>query len=122
MFANLFAQKVGAWQISEETEVLPLGEGHWVPDYRLTHRATGQTVYLEVLGYWRRGSVEKHLQRLRQHARQPFLLAVSDRLHVEDVELESLPAGVHRFRQMPLPDEIARLAEEALTALGTKEG
>jgi hypothetical protein len=39
---------------------------------------------------------------------------VSDQLHIDDAELLGLPAGVHRFRNMPLPDEIARLAEELL--------
>jgi hypothetical protein len=33
---------------------------------------------------------------------------------VDESQLEGLPAGVHRFRQMPLPDEIARLAGEVL--------
>ena len=65
---------------------------------------------LEVLGFWRRSSAEKHLERLRRHVREPFLLAVSDQLHIEEAELEGLPAGIHRFRNMPLPDEIARLA------------
>jgi predicted nuclease of restriction endonuclease-like RecB superfamily len=111
MFVELFRQKVAAWEIHEEGEVLPLGDSFWVPDYRLTHRATGRVVFLEVLGFWRRASAESHLQRLRQYATQPFLLAVSDRLHVEDTALERLPAGIHCFRQMPLPDEIARLAE-----------
>ena len=69
---------------------------------------------LEVLGFWRRSSAEKHLERLRRHASEPFLLAVSDQLHIDDAELEGLPAGIHRFRQMPLPDEVARLAEEML--------
>ena len=114
MFAELFRKKVADWEISEETEVLPLGDGFWVPDYRLTHRASGATVFLEVLGFWRRSSAERHLERLRRHADRPFLLAVSDQLHVEETELEGLPAGVHRFRQMPLPDEVARLATELL--------
>lgn len=114
MFAELFRKKVAAWDISEETEVLPLGDGFWVPDYRLTHRASGATVLLEVLGFWRKASAERHLERLRQHADRPFLLAVSDQLRVEEAELAGLPAGVHRFRQMPLPDEVARLATELL--------
>ena len=78
----------------------------------LTRRATGKTVLLEVLGFWRRASAERHLERLRQFAPLPFLLAVSDQLHIDDAALEGLPAGIHRFRQMPLPDEVARLAEE----------
>jgi predicted nuclease of restriction endonuclease-like RecB superfamily len=116
MFVELFRKKVEGWSIEEESEVYALGDGalFWVPDFRLTHTKSGRAVLLEVLGFWRRASAEQHLQRLRQHAREPFLLAVSDQLHIEDAELEGLPAGIHRFRQMPLPDEIARLAEEVL--------
>jgi predicted nuclease of restriction endonuclease-like RecB superfamily len=100
--------------VAEETEVFPLGDGYWVPDFRLVQRDTGKAVLLEVLGFWRRASAERHLKRLRQHARVPFLLAVSEQLRIDDAELEGLPAGVHRFRQMPLPDEVARLARELL--------
>jgi predicted nuclease of restriction endonuclease-like RecB superfamily len=114
MFAELFRKKVPAWDIALETEVFPLGDGFWVPDFRLVHRGSGQTVLLEVLGFWRRSSAEKHLARLREHARVPFLLAVSDQLRIDEAELEGLPAGVHRFRQMPLADEVARLAAELL--------
>jgi predicted nuclease of restriction endonuclease-like RecB superfamily len=116
MFVELFRKRVEGWRIEEESEVFVLGDGalFWVPDFRLIHTATSRAVLLEVLGFWRRASAERHLQRLREHAREPFLLAVSDQLHIEDAELEGLPAGIHRFRQMPLPDEIARLAEEVL--------
>jgi uncharacterized protein len=114
MFAELFRKKVTGWEIADEIDVQPLGDGFWVPDYRLVHRGTGRAVLLEVLGFWRRSSAERHLERLRQHAREPFLLAVSDQLRIDDAELEGLPAGVHRFRQMPLPEEIARLANQAV--------
>jgi predicted nuclease of restriction endonuclease-like RecB superfamily len=118
MFVGLFRKKVADWDIVEEAGVLPLGNGFWVPDFQLVHRATGRFIYLEVLGFWRRSSVEQHLQRLREHARAPFLLAVSEQLRVDEADLEGLPAGIHRFRQMPLVDEVARLAEEIL--LGSK--
>jgi predicted nuclease of restriction endonuclease-like RecB superfamily len=112
MFVELFRKRVADWDILEETEVFPLGSaGFWVPDFRLIHRRTRQRVLFEVLGFWRRSSAEQHLARLRQHVTEPFLLAVSDQLHIEEAELEALPAGIHRFRNMPLPDEVARLAE-----------
>ncbi|HYV39617.1 MAG TPA: DUF790 family protein [Gemmataceae bacterium] len=114
MFVELFRKKIADWEISEETELLPLGQGFWVPDFRLVHKASGKIVYLDVLGFWRRSHAEKHLENLRQHARQPFVLAVSEQLHVDDEELQALPAGIHRFRQMPLPDEVVKLAEQAL--------
>lgn len=110
MFVELFRKRVADWELAEETELLPLGDGFWAPDFRLIHKGSGLVVLLEVLGFWRRSSAEKHLERLRRHVREPFLLAVSDQLHIEEAELEGLPAGIHRFRNMPLPDEIARLA------------
>jgi predicted nuclease of restriction endonuclease-like RecB superfamily len=111
MFVELFKKRVEEWEVVVETALLPLGPGFWVPDFRLVRKADGKVVYMEVLGFWRRSSVEKHLQRLRQHAKHRFLLAVSDQLKVDDAELASLPAEVYRFRQMPLPDEVAKLAE-----------
>lgn len=114
MFVELFRKKIDAWNISEESAIFPLGNSYWVPDYRLTHRQTQKAVLLEVLGFWRRSSVETHLERLREYVKQPFLLAVSEQLRVDDADLDGLPAKIHRFRQMPLPDEIARLASEAV--------
>jgi predicted nuclease of restriction endonuclease-like RecB superfamily len=115
MFVELFRKRIADWDIVEETEVFPLGSaGFWVPDFRLIQRSTGRRVLFEVLGFWRRSSAEQHLARLRQHVTEPFLLAVSDQLHIEEAELEALPAEIHRFRNMPLPDEVARLAAEVL--------
>jgi predicted nuclease of restriction endonuclease-like RecB superfamily len=112
MFVELFRKRIVDWEIVEETEVFPLGGGFWVPDFRLVHRESGLVVRLEVLGFWRRAGAERHLALLRREVREPFLLAVSDQLHIDEGELEGLPAGIHRFRNMPLPDEVARLANE----------
>jgi predicted nuclease of restriction endonuclease-like RecB superfamily len=115
MFVELFRKRIADWEIIEETEVFPLGSaGFWVPDFRLLHRASRRKVLFEVLGFWRRSSAEQHLARLRQHMTEPFLLAVSDQLHIEEADLKALPAEIHRFRNMPLPDEVARLAAEVL--------
>jgi len=113
LFVDLFRKRIDDWELHEETEVRELGNGFWVPDFRLVHRATGKEVLLEVLGFWRRSSAIKHLQWLQRYVKEPFLLAVSEQLHIEE-RLEELPAGLHRFRNMPLADEIARLAREAV--------
>jgi predicted nuclease of restriction endonuclease-like RecB superfamily len=114
MFVELFRKRVDDWELTEETEIYPLGGRYWVPDFRLVHKPSGRAVLLEVLGFWRRSSAEKHLQYLRRYAPEPFLLAVSDQLHIDEADLEDLPAGIHRFRNMPLPDEVARLGSELL--------
>jgi uncharacterized protein len=114
LFVESFRKRVADWELAEETEVYPLGGGFWVPDFRLVHKATGQEVKLEVLGFWRRSSAVKHLQSLQRHVKEPYILAVSDELHIEE-KLDDLPTGLHRFRHMPLADEVARLANEAVS-------
>jgi predicted nuclease of restriction endonuclease-like RecB superfamily len=110
MFAEQFRKKATGWRLHDETAVSPLGPGFWVPDFRLEHVATGRSLFLEVLGFWRKSSAELHLRRLREHARTPFLVAVSDQLRIDDADLDGLPAEVVRFRQMPLPDEVTKRA------------
>lgn len=114
MFAELFRKQVSDWELDDETRVLRLGDSFWVPDYCLRHRSSGRKVLLEVLGFWRRSGVERHLQQLRQFAKEPFILAVGEQLRIDDESLESVPAEIYRFRKMPLPEEIARLADLAI--------
>ncbi len=112
MFVELFRQKVADWEISDETDVMLLGDRFWVPDFQLTHRGTGKVVLLDLFGFWRRSGIERHLEMLRTHADRPFLVALSNQLKVDEGELEALPEHVLRFRNMPLPDEVARRAAE----------
>jgi predicted nuclease of restriction endonuclease-like RecB superfamily len=112
MFVELFRKKISDWELKEETEIVNLEDGFWVPDFRLTERATGRSVLLEVLGFWRRSGAERHLQRLSRALREPFLLAVSERLRIDESELEGLPARIYRFRQMPLPEEVVCCARQ----------
>lgn len=118
MFADLFRRKVRAWDIAEAAEVRRLGDGFWVPDFRLTHRESGRVVFLELMGYWRRAGAEAHLGRLRGHAGVPFLVALSDELRVDDAGLQGLSESVYRFRRMPLPEEVARRATRLLETDG----
>ena len=118
MFADLFRKQIADWELKEETRVIALKDGYWVPDFSVVHRPSRRGVLLEVLGFWRRSNVERHLAKLREHASEPFLLAVSDQLHVDDAELADLAAGIHRFRTMPLPEEIVRLASALLAPDG----
>lgn len=113
VFVESFRKRIADWEIREETEVYPLGNSFWVPDFRLVHKESGQIVLLEVLGFWRKSSAIKHLQYLQRFIHKPYLLAVSDQLHIDEHH-DDLPVGIHRFRHMPLVDEIARLANEAI--------
>jgi predicted nuclease of restriction endonuclease-like RecB superfamily len=111
MFVELFRKKIADWEISDETEIIPLGKNVWVPDYRLVHRKSGNVVLLDILGFWRRSSAERHLAMLKEHAGAPFIVAISDQLNVEEAELDGLPDNVVRFRNMPLAEEVAKRAD-----------
>jgi uncharacterized protein len=113
MFATQFRKKIRDWELHEETDVYPLGDSFWVPDFRLVHRKSGKVVGLEILGFWRRGVAAKQLDRLRKHATMPYLLAVSASLRIDESVLDEIP-NVIQFKQMPLPDAVADAATEVL--------
>ena len=52
---------------------------------------------------------------MKEHARAPYILAVSEQLKIDESELEGLPAEVVRFKAMPLPDEIVKRAERMIS-------
>jgi predicted nuclease of restriction endonuclease-like RecB superfamily len=73
-------------------------------------------VYLEILGFWRKRSAEKHLNFLQRYIKQPFVLAVSDSLRIEEPTELDLPAEIVRFKHLPLVDEVVRRAEGLLAS------
>ena len=90
-FLDRFRQVAPAWDVSEATEVVELGrEGVWVPDYRFVHQATGTDVLVEVLGFWKRSSLERLLRLLPEHGPPRYVLAISDRLKVDEEALGEL--------------------------------
>jgi len=111
MFEDLFRKKIADWELAEQPDILPVINGFWVPDYRLVHKSTGRSVYLEILGFWRRSSLTRLLEQLKSMNNVSFILAISEQMHVEEAELDGLPTEVVRFRNMPLPEEIVKRAE-----------
>ena len=111
-FLDRFRQVAPAWEVSESTEVVELGrEGVWVPDYRFVHKATGTDVLVEVLGFWKRSSLDRLLRLLPKHGPPRHVLAISDRLKVDDEALDDLPGPVLRFKEIPNAPELAALLE-----------
>ncbi|MDR3637656.1 MAG: DUF790 family protein [Isosphaeraceae bacterium] len=107
-FVERFRHVAPAWELTEATDVIELGrDGVWVPDYRFVHRVTGLDVFVEVVGFWKRSSLERLLRLLPKHGPKRFLLAISDRLKVDEEALESLPGQVLRFREIPNAPELA---------------
>jgi predicted nuclease of restriction endonuclease-like RecB superfamily len=119
-FLERFRQVAPAWDVTEATEFIELGrEGMWVPDYRFIHRATGTDVFVEILGFWKRSSVERLLQLLPRHGPARFVLAISDRLKVDEGTLNDLPGPVLRFKEIPNATELAALLDGFVPKSGT---
>jgi len=118
-FLDRFRQVAPAWDVSESTEVVELGrEGAWVPDYRFVHRATGTDVLVEVLGFWKRSSLDRLLRLLPEHGPPRYLLAISSRLKVDEEAIESLAGPVLRFKEIPNATELLALLDRFLPGRG----
>jgi predicted nuclease of restriction endonuclease-like RecB superfamily len=115
-FLERFRQVAPAWEVTESTDVLELGrEGVWVPAFRFVHKASGIDVFVEVLGFWKRASLERLLRLLPQFGPKRYVLAISDRLKVDEEAIESLSGPVLRFKEIPNAPEFAALLEQFLS-------
>lgn len=101
-----------AWQLSTEAEVVVVGgQSVLVPDFVFQH-ADGRRVIMEVLGFWRRGSLERRLDELRRKGPKNILLAVSKQLLTEEDDLSDLPVEVYVFRQAPVARKVLAHLEQ----------
>lgn len=112
MLEGQFNKLKSDWTLSTDGELVNLGgEGVLVPDFVFTRR-TGKKVYMEVLGFWRKGAVESRLRLLRKHGPRNLLLAISSSLAAGRESLDELPGEVYVFRAQP----VARKVLKALAA------
>jgi predicted nuclease of restriction endonuclease-like RecB superfamily len=122
-FVERFRQVAPAWQISDATDLIELGrEGVWVPDYRVVHNATGIDVLIEVLGFWKKSSLERLMRLLPIHGPPRFVLAISDRLKVDEEALQDFKVPVLRFKEIPNATELAGMLERFVTPKMEPEG
>jgi predicted nuclease of restriction endonuclease-like RecB superfamily len=111
-FIERFRQVVPAWEISECTEIIELGrEGVWVPDYRAVHKATSVDVFVEVLGFWKRSSLERLTRLLPRYGPPRFVLAISERLKVDEEALQDFSAPILRFKEIPSAADLGALLD-----------
>ena len=118
MFADSFAAKVKGWLIGTEPNPIPLADGVWVPDFRLTHPASGKEVFVEVFGFWRKGDVEDVYRRLKKHLPGKFVLCLSEQFRADEADEVTFGVEVYRFKRTPLPDEVAKTAALVAEVLG----
>lgn len=103
----------GAFEVAPASEVLRLaGTGALVPDLVLTHRGTGEQVFVEILGFWSRPAVWRRVELVEQGLPFKVVFCVSDRLRVSEEALPDTAAGALVVFKGALP--AARVIERAL--------
>ncbi|MSP60267.1 MAG: DUF790 family protein [Myxococcales bacterium] len=84
----------GEWTVAAASVLLDLpGAGLCVPDLEFRHRASGQRVYLEVLGFWSRAAVWRRVELVERGLPEKIVFAVSQRLRVSEAALDDEAAG-----------------------------
>lgn len=118
-FLDRFRQVATQWTVEEATTVVDLGrEGTWIPDFRFVHQPTGKDVFVEVVGFWKRTSVDRLLRLLPEHGPERYLLAIGDSHKVDEEALGEFTGPILRFREIPNAPKMV----EALNALVHGEG
>ncbi len=116
-FVERFRQVAPRWQLSEATDVIELGrEGVWVPDFKLIHQQSGTEVFLDVVGFWKKSSLERLLRFLPEYGPARYILAISEKFKVDEESLDGLTGPVLRFKEIPNAVELAGLLETFLRA------
>ena len=82
------------------------------PRLRFVHKATGTDVFVEVVGFWKRSSLERLLRLLPRHGPPRYVLAISEKLKVDEEALGELPGPILRFKEIPNAPELAALLDQ----------
>ncbi len=110
------AKDTGDWELEPGADVLPFPEKKTalVPDFTLRHAVTGETVQLEILGFWSERNLVERVALLREAGQQGhrLLVAASERLGASQEALSgAVEGGV-----VPFKDRLT--AKTVLAALG----
>ena len=111
-------EQESSWQIAPSEAILSLpGAGVCVPDLEFVHRATGQRVYLEVLGFWSRAAVWKRIELAEAGLPFPIVFALSKHLRVSEEALPAaLPAALYVYARTLNPRAVLDRVETVAAA------
>jgi predicted nuclease of restriction endonuclease-like RecB superfamily len=109
----------GPWLPAPSHAILDLpGVGQCVPDLEFVHQVTGQTVYLEVLGFWSRDAVWKRIE-LARKGLAAVVFAVSKHLRVSEAALDDgLPAALYVYARVMNAQAILRRVQAVAGGTG----
>ncbi|MGL6072595.1 MAG: DUF790 family protein [Fimbriiglobus sp.] len=113
-FAANFSNNIVDWTLSDDPAPQLLDGTIWVPDFTLTHTATGHEVFVEILGFWRKLDIEAHFKKLKKHFDGRFILVVSEANRADEGDEFTTGNEVYRYKRTPISDEVAKLANRLL--------
>lgn len=113
-FEERFEQLESGWELHRQGAIVDLSGGEvLVPDYRLVS-PKGEEVFVEIVGFWRRGYLERRIEML-DRVEVPLVLVVAERLKTDKKALDQARAEVFFFKGVILADKVLEAAEAALT-------
>ena len=122
-FLDRFRQVATQWSVEEATTIVDLGrEGSWIPDLRFIHLPTGKDVFVEVVGFWKRTSLDRLLRLLPQHGPERYILAIADSHKVDEEALEEFTGPVLRFREIPNAPKMLEMLNTLIHGEGKGRG
>ncbi len=109
-FAKRFEATKSAWALSEGKVPVQLGPTDMIfPDFTLTRGR--QQVHLEIVGFWRRETLERRVRALADHAPTNLVLAVSRKLRGSADELGDINGQVVQFSDVLSPSKVIAAAD-----------
>lgn len=105
-FAERFLALNSGWELLRQPPPLRVGDVAIVPDFGF--RKDGREAWLEILGFWRKSSLGRRREQVRQPGAENLLLAVSRRLCGDE---ESELTGVLPFAEVIPAKEVLKWVE-----------
>jgi predicted nuclease of restriction endonuclease-like RecB superfamily len=112
--ASLWSRGAGGWSLERSGEVIDLGDSAFIPDFVLRKEATGERVFLEVLGFWTPEHLRDRLLEFDHAGLRNFILAAWDELRGARDPLTNVPPNTIVFKRNLDPALVA-LAADGLT-------
>jgi predicted nuclease of restriction endonuclease-like RecB superfamily len=100
------------WRLEREVDLIPIPGSVMIPDFRVVH-PDGRSFLVEIVGYWRPEYLRKKFSQVRQSGRDDLILAVSERLNLENagVKVADTPARIVWFKDQLLPKAILQVLD-----------
>ncbi|MDG6988082.1 MAG: DUF790 family protein [Nitrososphaerota archaeon] len=120
-FAKSFASYGSGWSVKREPEPLIAGRHVLIPDFGF--EKDGAKVYLEVVGFWTPGYLERKLDKLESVAGVDMIIAVDESLACAKVErLRRKAVVVYYKKEVPVKPVIEHLKEREASILRVQAG